>query len=219
MNITDPSATPVSSYNASKGGLTLGAKVGIAVGAVIFLLATAGFCIVCFGRRRRRRALAAHQRKTGYSDWLAEQQARNPDQPPSMSGGDMSAGGFYDSPSSQRPLFQPQGWGHVALREDESPAGHVGEKVYFSPYSSQYSSPVSASDQVHGVSREWPLDRKGAVPGSMPGLARSKSTEHKVVKPEGDRIEMQNVAPVLLHPGNGRGRILTEEDARRGHAL
>jgi len=93
------------------------------------------------------------------------------------------------------------------------------EKVYFSPYSSQYNSPVSGNDQIQAVGREWPIDRKGSVAGSLSGLGRNWGTDKKTVEPEGDKFEMQNVAPVLLHPGNGRESGLTEDDARRGKAL
>jgi hypothetical protein len=214
VNITNPSATPVSTYKGPTGGLTLGAKVGIAVGAVVAILAITGFCIVCHGRRRRRKALATHQQQTGYADWLAVQQTKNPDMPPSMSGGDMSAGGFYDSPQSQRHLFQGHAWGFPGAGEDESPASAMGEKIHFSPYSSQYSSPVSANEQAQVVSREWPLYRQGSGSGSPSGPARSRGVET-----EGDRIEMHNVAPVLLHPRNGRGVALTSPDPRGGHAI
>ena len=96
----------------------------------------------------------------------------------------------------------------------------VGEKAYFSPYSSNYSSPVSASEQAQAAAaREWPRDRKG----SFTGLGRSRSRD-KVEREEGDRIEMQNVPPVLLHPGHGRGAApylpgLSEEDVRRGNGM
>lgn len=220
MNITTPSATPLSTYKPA-GGLTLGAKVGIAVSAILVILGTIGFCIVWTGRRRRRKALAKHQQESGYATWLAEQQAVNRDPTPSMSGaGNMSAGGFHDSPQSQRPLFPGPSWG-VFPKEDESPASAMGEKVYFSPYSSQYSSPVSAHDQIQVVGREWPTDRKGSIGGPASALGRSRSTEKRWLEEEGDRIEMQNVPPVLLHPGNGRGAHagLTEEDLMRGQAL
>jgi len=182
----------------------------------VAVLCVVGFCIVWNGRRRRRRILAQHQKETGYADWIAEhQQFGNLEQPPSMSGGDMSAGGFHDSPQSQRPLFQGQPWGAPAFSQEESPV----EKVYFSPYSSQYNSPVSGNDQIQAVGREWPIDRKGSVAGSLSGLGRNWGTDKKTVEPEGDKFEMQNVAPVLLHPGNGRESGLTEDDARRGKAL
>jgi hypothetical protein len=49
--------------------------------------------------------------------------------------------------------------------------------------------------------------------------SRSRSREKKEVV--GDQFEMQNVAPVLMHPGHGRGCSLglTEEDAKRGAAM
>lgn len=223
VNITSPSATPLP-YTGRAGGLTLGAKVGIAVGAVLVLLFTTGCCIVCIGRRRRRRALAKHQTETGYANWIAAKQAGNPDVPPSMSTGNMSAGGFHDSPQSQRPLFQGQSWGApMSAIDDASPASAMGEKVYFSPYSTHYNSPVSAHDQVQPATQwVWPLqaerERKGSVAGSSSGLGRNRSTEKRPLQSDGDRIEMQNVAPVLQHPGHGREE-LTEDDARRGHAL
>jgi hypothetical protein len=92
----------------------------------------------------------------------------------------------------------------------------VGEKAYFSPYSSNYSSPMSASEQA--AAREWPQDRKGSI-----GLGRSRSRSNEEME-GGDRIEMQNVPPVLLHPGHGRGAApylpgLSEEDVRKGNAM
>lgn len=220
VNITTPSATPFSTNSHPTGGLTLGAKVGIAVSVILVFLGTTGFCIVWNGRRRRRKALAKHQQETGYATWLAEQQAIDRDPAPDMSKlGNISAGGFHDSPQSQQPLFPGPTWGTPA-REDESPASVMGERVYLSPYSSQYSSPVSAHDQVQAVGREWPVDQKGSIGGSSHGIGRSRSTEKRELK-DADRIELQNVAPVLLHPGNGRSGNggLGEDDMRRGLAL
>jgi len=244
MNVTDPSKAVSSSFNKDNGGLSLGAKVGIAISGVLVFLVITGFCIVCNGKRRRRRALAAHQKKTGYANWVAEQQAGNPQQPPSMF--EKQAGNpqqppnmfetnyagpaFHDSPASQRPLVRGHQWGQPGSAvQEESPASAFGEKAYFSPYSSQYSSPVSAHDQMHPLGREWPLDRKGSIGGTIAGLGRSRSTEKRPIDEEGgDRIEMQNVAPmqnaapVLLHPGNGRGRPppnFSAEDSRRGNVI
>ena len=218
VNITSPSATPLSTYTPSNG-LSLGDKVGVAVGALLALVVTTGFCIVWNGRRRRRKALAKHQQESGYATWLAEQQAinRNPAPSLAMRGGDVSAGGFHDSPQSQRPLFPGPSWG-VYPRDDESPASGVGEKTYFSPYSSQYSSPVSAHDQVQVVTREWPTERKGSIGAPSSGLTRSRSMDKRWQEQDGDRIEMQNVPPVLLHPGNGRNHHagLTEENVMQG---
>jgi len=142
-----------------------------------------------------------------------------------------SPGPFFDSPDSTRPLHP---W-PMGRRDEESPVSTAGEKAYFSPYSSNYTSPVSAVDQVQVIgrewptdrkgspaqtSREWPMDRKGSFGDHRAANLRSRSREKKPEN-EGDRIEMQNVAPVLLHPGHGRGGSLglTEEDARRGNAV
>ncbi len=117
--------------------------------------------------------------------------------------------------------------------EEDSPMSANGDKVNFSPYTSQYTSPVSAVDAIamagrewpidrklsFGTRQEWPVDRKGSTGGGFG--SRSRSRDGKEPEGEGDRIEMQNVPPVLLHPGHGRGVsiALTEEDARSGNAL
>ena len=213
MNVTDPTKVNASTFNGNKGGLSLGAKVGIAISAILVFIIITGFCIVCNGKRRRRRALAEHQEKTGYANWVAEQQAGNPQQPPSMFEA-RNPPEFHDSPASQRPLVRGNQWNNLnSAVQEESPASAFGEKAYFSPYSSQYSSPVSAHDQLQSMGREWPMDRKGSIGGTIAGIGRSRSMDKRPIEEEdGDRIElqnvapMQNVAPVLLHPGNGRGR-------------
>jgi len=196
MNITSPSLSAGSTYTPSSGGLSLGAKIGIIVAGILVILGIAGFCIVWRGRRRRQRFLAKHQQESGYTDWLAARHTSPP----------MTNGEFYDSPQSQRPLNSTHPWGK---REDESPASAMGEK-HFSPYSSHYSSPVSAHDHIQGgtAAQDLPLDRKGSLGGR-----KEKETESET-------FEMQAVAPVLMHPGNGRGgRGMGEEDARSGRAL
>ncbi|KAL2068250.1 hypothetical protein VTL71DRAFT_16348 [Oculimacula yallundae] len=223
VNITSPSGMPTSSYTPGNHGLTLGAKVGIAAGALCGILAIVGFCIVWQGKRRRRRYLMKHQQETGYSDWV-KNAVHSPPQPTGS-----SPGGFFDSPQSQRPLVSASPW---ARREDESPASAMAEKVYFSPYSSQYNSPVDANDQIQTIGREWPIDRKGSVGGSsgvggFPSRSRSreKRDRDRDMESIGDRIELQNVAPfqhaapVLLHPGNGRGRALGDQDVRNGNVI
>jgi hypothetical protein len=228
VNITSPTPTPTG-VNYTNGSLTLGAKIGIAAGGVVVLLSIAGFCIVWNGKRRRRQYLRKVQEQSGYNDWRKNNSFTPED---GLRGGPfaqratppMSSAAFFDSPDSQRPLNPP--W--AAKVEDESPVSAFGEKAYFSPYSSQYSSPISATDHLP-VAMEWPIDRKGSLGGgrtsgrSMSGRngsgrmqSRSRSREKK-----GDQFEMQDVAPVLLHPGHGRaGSVgLTEEDAKRGAAL
>jgi len=217
MNVTDPTKAHVSSFNPNKGGLSLGAKVGIAIAAILAVLSIAGCCIICFGRRRRRKALAEHQQKSGYTTWLAQQKDVQHQSPSMARAEGESRGIFHDSPQSQRPLVQGHLWGGPPSAVEESPASAMGEKVYFSPYSSQYSSPVSAHDQVQPMGRDWSLDRKG----SIAGLGRSRSREKQQPEIEMDRIEVQNIAPVLLHPGHGRGRadLSPQDDDWRRNAV
>ena len=237
VNITSPTATPTG-VNYSIRGLTLGAKIGIAVGAIVLLLAVAGFCIVWNGKRRRRQILRQRQKESGYDDWRQHQSFRpelglgvspivGSATPPMGATG----GAFFDSPDSQRPLHP---WS-ARPRDEESPVSTFAEKAYFSPYTSNYSSPVSAHDQIPPMGKEWPVERKSDIQNpievgkdwpvdrkssvaSGSGRIRSRSREKGR---DGGQFEMQNVAPVLMHPGHGReGSIgLTEEDARRGAAL
>jgi len=168
-------------------------------------------------------------------------------------------GQFFDSPQSQRPLFT-NAWGQII---DDSPvSGHPGmspdtargepgghfEKAYFSPYSSTYTSPVSATDGP-GIKRgEWPRDKKvepedergeriemGAVPpsgvGEYPFPADNKDPNDFGITPVvGQGAWTAPQAPILSHPGNGRGQGLpgqqaqmrgglTEDDVRKGNAL
>ncbi|KAH6684370.1 hypothetical protein B0J14DRAFT_572732 [Halenospora varia] len=220
VNITVPlnSANSTFTGNAT-GGLNLGAKVGISVGAILFALGLTGFCIVWNGKRRRRRILQKHQRDTGYAQWQAQQevaQAQHQHQTPIEPDSGIS-GGFFDSPQSTRPLVNSRPW-VPGQREEESPLSAVGEKVYFSPYSSQYSSPVSAQDQPHVAGREWPVDRKGSLGGTS-AMGFQSHRERKEKERERDRedagFEMQNVAPVLMHPGNGRGQPVSPTEQPR----
>ncbi|EKD17891.1 uncharacterized protein L3040_004431 [Drepanopeziza brunnea f. sp. 'multigermtubi'] len=216
VNITTGSARPASTYKPDDHALTLGAKVGIAVGGLVALLSISGFCIVWRGKRRRRMFLLKHQQETGYADWLVQKKSAF------MSPQISSPGAFFDSPQSQRPLVSSQPWPRPRQGGD-SPASAMGDGAY-STYSSQYSSPTDASDrfQTSGSSREWPrewpVDRKSSIGGSSGVRSRSREKH----EPTAEIIEMQNVAPVLLHPGHGRGTAshLTEDDVQRGgHAV
>jgi hypothetical protein len=251
VNVTTPSATPSGTYTPSNSSFPLGARIGVAVGGLVVLLSIVGACIIWRGKHRRRSFLLRHQQQSGYADWVAQQQTRSTVQTPatatfprefprdmseantggvSATSSRESTGAFFDSPLSQRPLVSNMAWGNPVHREDESPA----EKVYFSPYTSQYNSPVSATDQIQMLGQQWPLDRKGSTGemsrfGVNTGKVRNRSKSPRREEQE-NHFELQNVAPVLHHPGHGRQGSnnsnhsahslgLTEEDHRRGEAV
>jgi hypothetical protein len=131
------------------GPVSLGARVGIAFGGLAFILALAGCFIVCNGKRRRRRFLRELERRNGGG-------AQNWPHPKTRYGGLNGRGGsggsdMFETPVSQRPL---RGW------DNESPVSANTDapfQRYFSPYSSQYNSPVSAGANGPGPSSAiWP---------------------------------------------------------------
>jgi hypothetical protein len=147
--------TPISSWtgDTDSGPLSLGAKVGIAIGGLCLALAVAGFCIVCNGRRRRRAYLRKLEMRQKDAGWPQPGGARG------GGGGGHGSGGvpapnrgpdMNDTPLSQKPL---RGW-------DDSPLSATATDTsygrYFSPYSSQYNSPVSAAGTPAITAQQWP---------------------------------------------------------------
>lgn len=146
--------TPASSWNGDtdSGPLSLGAKVGIAIGGLCFALIVAGFCIVCNGRRRRRAYLRKLEMRQKDAGW--------PHHGGGGGGGSSSGGGgggviqrgpdMNETPLSQKPL---RGW-------DDSPLSATATDTsygrYFSPYSSTYNSPVSAAGTPAIMAQQWP---------------------------------------------------------------
>lgn len=119
LNITIPTPKGLSYYKGVSDGLSLGAKVGISVGCVLAALATAGFCIVWNGKRRRRRVLNEKARQRGY-EWDAAQHGLAAKD--GTSTGEGTPAGFFDSPQSQRPFANA--WGYpqdVKSAMSESP--------------------------------------------------------------------------------------------------
>ncbi|KAI9646975.1 hypothetical protein NHQ30_004976 [Ciborinia camelliae] len=254
LNMTSP--TPSAVAGQAYPGLSLNGRIGVAVGVIVFALFITGFCIVFNGRRRRRRVLRQHQLDTGYAAWKNAHDVDGlgghipvTEATSAVSNVTSGSGGFFDSPNSQKPL-QPNYWGQqqphggnfngpaIMTPIEDSPITSMGEKVYLSPYSSQYNSPATASTDANGRSPDgdqWPTDRKsgfGQGGGSMAEKLKAREKERarrkkeEEVMNERNQIELQNlqnVAPVLGHPGYGRGRGevrgLTSEDARRGDAV
>lgn len=220
--VTTPTPTSTYTTNNPSGPLSLGGIVGVAIGGAAFILAVLGFCIVINGKRKRRAFL--RRRDEQMKQW------------PNAGG----AGEMFETPISQRPL---RSW-------DESPVSTTNDAVYpryFSPYSSQFNSPVSA---VEGNNHQWPTNAAAAqnigVAISPDGNQSHYSWSDNKGKDKmqgGENYEMQEgihsggglnesytppvpppQAPVLSHPGYGRHgpeppRSLTEEDFRSGRAM
>ncbi len=138
--------TPEISYSSvpapDYGPVSLGARVGIAFGGLAFILLAVGVFIICNGKRKRRAYLRELESRHGGQPWP---------HPKMRYDGGGSNGDMFETPVSQKPL---RGW------ESESPvSAHTDGPYprYFSPYSSQYNSPVSGPEGPGGPSAvHWP---------------------------------------------------------------
>ncbi|KAK6858523.1 hypothetical protein PG990_014165 [Apiospora arundinis] len=163
VNVTLPRATSEFRNHGPSGPLSLGAIVGIVIGGVLALLALMGFCVVWNGRRRRKAYL--RKRENMHKPWPS----------PAAGDGSTGAGGeMFETPVSQRPLRNWDG-SPVSQRPlrawDESPISAATEHTYpgryFSPYSSQFTSPVSGVNQPaivvsaggHHHGGGWPVEK------------------------------------------------------------
>ncbi|CAM1508344.1 Fc.00g051920.m01.CDS01 [Cosmosporella sp. VM-42] len=180
VNVTAATAVPtVDPEWFDQGPISLGAKVGIAFGGVVFILVLLGFFIVWNGKRRRRAFLRTLETKHAHQGW------------PSPHG----PGDMRETPVSQRPL---RGW-------DDSPMSANTEKNfggrYFSPYSSQYNSPVSAQDgPSNGMA--WPDMRGG---NHSAGLA---------IDPNGHQWpQPTNLMDAHIHQGSAEAYEMHEVDS------
>lgn len=213
------------------------------------LLIILGCCIVWNGKRRRKAYLRNLDTKVAERGWPSPTAQREMGQ----TQGESLFRGYDDTPLSQRPL---RGWDDTPVSQqpsrnwDDSPMTANSEKPfprYFSPYSSQYNSPVSAQE---GQAMQWPQaalpqnHQIGVASGGEgsgepwsavsddKGKARVEAYEmHEVDTSESGSSRShprreQTDTPVLSHPGYGRGRnsppaqyALTEHDARHGHAI
>ncbi|KAJ0372586.1 hypothetical protein COL154_000319 [Colletotrichum chrysophilum] len=234
VNATDP--TPTNTYvpNYNSGPISLGGKVGIAIGGVVVILALTGFCIVWNGKRRRRAFLKKMEmkQKGPANGWPSP----------------LNVAGLNGTPLSQRPLRSwendtpnssrpTHGW-------DESPLSPQGEKAfprYFSPYSSQYNSPVSGTEAPN---MQWPTngpdpqhqqqeiglalggdDAQQDWDDSHKGKGRSESYELREVDHQWDARQRHPSPPVLQHPAHpmyaehnpAAYHGMTEDDLRRGY--
>ncbi|KAI0471781.1 hypothetical protein GGR56DRAFT_91474 [Xylariaceae sp. FL0804] len=138
LNVTNPTPTATFAPD-SAGPLNNGEIVGVVVGGLAVVLALLGCGVVLNGKRRRKAYLRRRSRMFG----------------PGGGGGTggivggASGGEMFETPVSQRPLNR--GWGQDL--QDDSPTSAATQTTfppYFSPYVSQYNSPVSAVEGPHG---------------------------------------------------------------------
>ncbi|CAK7223968.1 hypothetical protein SCUCBS95973_005359 [Sporothrix curviconia] len=150
MNVTTPSATPLYTYTPTYSPISLGGKVGIAVGGLVLILSIAGFLIVFFGRRRRRAFLKGVEARYGggghHGGGVMGGRGGDGWPSPDMAQMARNAHDKYSTPTSTQPL---RGWDDtspisVATTAEKNGNGYFPR--YFSPYNSQYNSPVSAED-------------------------------------------------------------------------
>lgn len=194
--------------NNNVGPLSTGALAGVVIAGVVVLLIILGCGVVLNGKRRRKNYLRRR-----------EEQTKNWPSPPA------AAGEMFETPLSQRPLRG--GWGDSPVSAGTT-EGTYPYPRYFSPYATQFDSPVSAVDS-HGQ-MAWPVEKAQNI-----GVALSPDHDN-VESPWSDRkgkeradasvdgFELQEgvnsaggygyqvpppptvpfEAPVLNHPGYGR---------------
>ncbi|EAQ90701.1 hypothetical protein CHGG_02636 [Chaetomium globosum CBS 148.51] len=140
ITIVAPEVSYVGVPSPDYGPVSLGARVGIAFGGLALILAIVGFCIIFNGKRKRRAFLRELERRHGGQGWP---------HPKTRYGGGEGQD-MFETPVSQQPL---RGW------ENGSPvSAHTETQFprYFSPYSSQYNSPVTGPDGSGPSHAQWP---------------------------------------------------------------
>lgn len=148
-----PSPTGSWTNPSDSGPISLGAKVGIAIGALCLVLVAAGVFIVCNGRRRRRaflRKLEMRQREAD-GGWPHSSYAGSGRHGGNSHGIINRGPEMNDTPLSQKPL---RGWDDSPQSATMSEPGSSSGARYFSPYASQQTSPVNG---VPGqMYHQWP---------------------------------------------------------------
>jgi hypothetical protein len=213
VNVTEPTAVPTLPPDYFTNiGFPLAAKVGIAIGAVVLILFVAGCWIICNGKRRRRAYLRRIETIHAHRAWPTD-----------------THGEMFETPLSQKPL---RSWDDSPMSAHTATTGTFPPR-YFSPYSSQYNSPVSA---IEGPSMQWPEkafpqekgyqheigialggdDSSGHLDYNEPVKGKQRQEEayemHEVESSGGGShnssrqgsMPIQPEPPVLHHPGYGR---------------
>ncbi len=176
INITNPIPTasaPATATPQGPSGLTLGAIVGAVVAGVVVLLTIAGCCIVWFGKRRRRQNLERTQALTSYNAGYGAG--------PLGGFGEPKWGMGMGMEQDTGIIHVPGGW---SIGTDETPttAGGYGSDKTFSPYTSQYTSPVSARDMLN-PKQTW--DASLSLPPNLATVGSpSSSTKDEAIEME-----------------------------------
>ncbi|KAI1113754.1 hypothetical protein F5Y14DRAFT_204621 [Nemania sp. NC0429] len=214
VNVTNPTSTASVRVHNSVGPLSTGALAGIVIGGIVLLLILLGCGVVINGKRRRKNYLRRRGEQT--KNWPSPQ----------------AAGDMFETPISQRPL-RGGGWGDspISAATPESSTAYPPYPRYFSPYTTQFDSPVSAVEG-HGSPMAWPVEKAQSI-----GLALSpdrdvvespwssdRKGKEKAAGVDTEGYELQEgvnsaggyghpapapphvfaEAPVLNHPGYGR---------------
>lgn len=183
MNETSPTPTSTWTNINDSGPISLGAKVGIAIGGLCLILAITGFCIVCNGRRRRRAFLKKLEMRHKESGW-----------PHPFPGGVVHRGpDMNETPLSQKPL---RGW-------DDSPQSATASEPsyarYISPYSSQHNSPVNGAESL-AIAQQWPSAfHDQPMHGGFPTSAQEKAMQdqHEAAAPAASAAAAGTATPPI----------------------
>lgn len=151
VNVTAPTPTSAFVSDARVGKLTYGAIAGIAIGAVVFLLVVIGCGVVLNGKRKRKAFLQNREKLHGGGSG-GNNKNKNWAGAAGAGGGEM-----FETPVSQRPL-RGGGWedSPVSATTSTDPTYYP---QYFSPYTSQYNSPVSALEGPGAANVAWPAEK------------------------------------------------------------
>lgn len=142
MNVTFETTDPSAPSSNPTSVMSLGTRIGIAIGGICVLIALIGITIVCCGKHRRRARLAARQRRS------------------------VEYNGFGSGRVLPAPRVTTKWDSDMKGLQEESPMTantYLNESKGFSPYSSKYSSPVSARDALAPGQWEWPLPSANSV--------------------------------------------------------
>lgn len=194
ITVLTPGATASASATPNSGAsLSTGASVGIAIGAIVLVLIVLGVTVICCGKRRRVARLAERQRQIeNYS---------------SFGGG---LGGIVPVTQPLNTRWAPATRGEIPQDVSPSSAGGYESDKHFTPYTSQYNSPVSARDMLNpNVAWEWKhpsssmnamgsssisvRGEDGSVAGMSPGLAPSVGMHGKLEAFEMEKLRDQRI--------------------------